>query len=174
MGWVGESPLLALADWVPILDGDPDAARMYDRHYSSSRTRAKRIATGATLFLGPGEKLVLATPCRRAVFGWRLSRLRADGQVGVECAIFRNEGAGRSSDLIRAADEIADQRWPGQRHFTYVNPKSVSNSNAGRCFYHAGWRYVYETDEFGRRRRRRSTRGLFVMEREPHVEGAPA
>lgn len=159
--------LLPLAIWVPILDGDASAAAMYERHYSAKRTLARRRASGAMLFLGPGEKLVLATPCRRAVFAWRWAKKRADGQTGIECAVFRNEGAGLSSTLIRAADAIADGRWPGQRHFTYVNPREVANSNAGRCFARADWRYVYVIDEQGQRRRKVSTRGLFIMERLP-------
>lgn len=157
--------LLNLGVWVPILDGEASAAAMYERHYSAVRTLARRRETGALLFLGPGEKLVLATPCRRALFGWRWAKLRADGQDGIECAVFRNEGAGLSSDLIRAADAIADERWPGERHFTYVNPRAVANSNAGRCFQRAGWRYVYVRDENRQKRRKRSTRGLYVMER---------
>lgn len=153
--------LLALDTWVPILDGDSSAAAMYERHYSSARTLARRRASGAMLFLGPGHKLVLATPCRRALFAWRWAKKREDGQTGIECAVFRNEGAGLSSDLIRAADRIADARWPGERHFTYVNPKAVANSNAGRCFHHAGWSYVYD----GEGRRKLSTRGLYLMVR---------
>lgn len=76
--------LLPLAVWVPILDGEKTAAAMYERHYSATRTLARRRATGAMLFLGPGEKLVLATPCRRALFAWRWARKRGDGQTGIE------------------------------------------------------------------------------------------
>jgi hypothetical protein len=131
--------LLPFATWVPILDGDATAAAMYERHYSSARSRARRQARGTMLFLGPGEKLVLMTPCRRALFAWRLERYRASGQAGVECAVFRNEGAGLSSDLIRAADAIADARWPGERKFTHVDPRAVQSSNPGFCFLKAGW-----------------------------------
>jgi len=157
--------MLDIGTWVPILDGEASAAAMYERHYSSARTLARRRASGAMLFLGPGEKLVLATPCRRGLFAWRWAKKRADGQTGIECAVFRNEGAGLASDLIRAADVIADARWPGQRHFTYVNPAAVANSNAGRCFARAGWTYVYVRDENRQKRRKQSTRGLFIMER---------
>lgn len=156
--------LLPLSTWVPILDGDETAAAMYERHYSSARTLAKRRARGTLLFLGPGEKLVLATPCRRALFAWRWAKKRADGQSGIECAIFRNEGAGLSSSLIRAADMVADRRWPGERHFTYINPNKVANSNAGRCFYHAGWQYVRVVEGPDLGKRKTSTRGLHIME----------
>jgi hypothetical protein len=131
--------LLDLAVWVPILDGDATAAATYQRHYSSAKTRARRLERGTTLFLGPGEKLVLSTPCRRALFAWRLARYRKDDQLGVECAIFSNLSAGRSSDLIRAADAIADERWPGERHFTFVNPRAIESTNPGFCFLCADW-----------------------------------
>lgn len=159
--------LLPLDTWVPILDGDPHAAAMYERHYSAERTLKKRRARGTLLFLGPGEKLVLATPCRRALFAWRWAKKRADGQTGIECAVFRNEGAGVASDLVAAADAVADAKWPGERHFTYVNPHKVANSNAGRCFARAGWRYVYVRDANRQKRRKRSRRGLYIMERLP-------
>jgi hypothetical protein len=66
--------------------------------------------------------------------------ISGDGQKGINCAVFRNEGAGLSSDLIMAADALADERWPGERHFTYVDPQEVKSSNPGYCFLRAGWR----------------------------------
>lgn len=159
------SLLLPLDVWVPIVDGDPCAAAMYNRHYSSARSRARRELRGTLQIMGPCERLVLMTPCRRGLFAWRRQQIRDDGQAGVECSIFRNEGAGLSSSLIIAADVLAYRRWPGLRHFTYVDPKHVSNSNAGRCFQRAGWCYVYVRDENRQRRRKCSSRGLFLMER---------
>lgn len=82
---------------------------------------------------------MLLTRCARALFVWRRFQSR-DGQEGVNCSVFRNEGAGRSSDLIQAADRIAWQRWPSERHYTYVNPYKVLSANPGYCFLMAGWR----------------------------------
>ena len=45
----------------------------------------------------------------------------------------------QSSNLIRAADVIADIEWPGERHYTYVDPRRVRSSNPGYCFIRAGW-----------------------------------
>ena len=95
------------------------------------------------LFVGPGEKLVLVTPCRRGLFIWR-KFISRDGQRGVNCAVFRNEGAGLSVHLIRAADLVADKRWPGERHFTYVDPAATASRRSrhaqlGECFIRAGW-----------------------------------
>lgn len=145
--------LLPLATWVPILDGDPIAAEIYHQNYSSERSRQRRIERGTKLIMGPGQKLLLATPCRRALFGWRVF-IDDTGQQGVNCAIFSNRGAGLSSELIRAADAIADRRWPGERHYTYVDPLQVS-ANPGYCYKMAGWRFCGRT----------KTRGLHILER---------
>jgi hypothetical protein len=132
------SQLLDLAVWVPILDGDENACAMFERHYSAAKSLRLRRERGTKLFAGPGYKLILATPCRRALFVWR-KFISADDQTGINCAVFRNEGGGLSSDLIRAADAIADQRWPGERHYTYVNPRAIASANPGYCFKLAGW-----------------------------------
>ena len=147
------SELLPLAQWVPILDGDPIAAGIYDRHYASDRSRERRRERGTLLILGPGQKLLLATPCRRALFAWR-KFIDDTGQQGINCAVFANFGAGRSSDLIDAADAIAFRRWPGERHYTYVDPRRVS-ANPGFCFKMAGWQFAGRT----------KSRGLHILER---------
>ena len=125
--------------WLPVKDGDDHARSVFERHYSAERSLRLRRERGTILFVGPGFKMVLVTPCRRALFVWR-KFVSGDGQQGVNCAVFRNEGAGLSSDLIREADAIADERWPGERHFTYVNPRKVKSSNPGFCLIKAGWR----------------------------------
>jgi len=132
--------------WEIIRDGDPLAAQMYLRSYASDRSRQRRIDRKTLQFVGPGEKMVLTTPCRRALFAWRISRLRDDDQEGVECTVFRNEGAGVASELVRAADAIADRRWPGERHFTFVNPRKVRGNPPGNVFRRAGWRPVVDVD----------------------------
>jgi len=151
------SALLDLGIWVPILDGDPIAAAMYDRHYSSERSRARRRERGTLQFVGPSNRLVLMTPCRRALFAWRRHMHRADGQSGIECSIFRNEGAGEASTLIAAADAIGDARWPGQRHFTFIDPERVRGNPPGNCFRRAGWRECGRSQE----------RNLLILERSP-------
>lgn len=138
--------------WIPVRDGNPTALAIFDRHYSSRRAHVRKIDQ----FVGPGEPLVLLTPCARALFVWR--KFKNDGgQVGINCAVFRNEGAGLSSELIRAADELALQRWPGERHYTYVNPREIRSSNPGYCFLMAGWRRCGVTKK----------RRLVILERLP-------
>lgn len=122
--------------WMPTKDGDPVGLALYERHYSARRYQDGRERR---LFVGPGEKLVLLTPCHRALFVWR--RFVDDsGQRGINCAVFRNEGAGLSSELIREADRIAWRRWTDEpRHYTYVDPDEVQSGVPGYCFIRAGW-----------------------------------
>jgi hypothetical protein len=119
--------------WMETHDADPRARMIADRHYS-------RKTPGAKFFCGPGEKLILITPDYRALFVWRKNRIRWDGQHGVECTLFRNEGAGVSSELIQEAVRLARKRWPGERLFTYVRPSKVRSRSPGYCFLSAGWK----------------------------------
>lgn len=142
--------------WRPTRDGDPVALQLYLRHYS-----ARQYTDGQprSLFVGPGEKLVMVAHDDTAVFAWRKFD-SMDSQQGVCCSVFRNEGRILSSRLIREADGVADLRWPGERHFTYVNPSAVSSANPGYCFLMAGWRRAgWTKGGHGRPR-------LLVLERE--------
>jgi hypothetical protein len=130
--------LLPGVRWCGARDGDARGLALYRRHYS-----AKLRATGDVArrkFTGPGEYLLLLTPAADAVFLWRVERFRKDGQDGVNCAIFRNESAFRSSDLIHEACDLAWARWPGARLWTYVNPaKLPPGKRPGYCFEAASW-----------------------------------
>ena len=118
--------------WWITRDGDTDCLALYRRHYSA-RT-GQRLAQ----FVGPGEHIVLRTARADALFVWR-KFIDDSGQVGTNCAVFRNESSYRSSDLIRQADAIADFCWPGVRHYTYVRAEAVRSTNPGFCFLAAGW-----------------------------------
>lgn len=130
-------PFLLASDglWTEVYDANPTAFTLFRRHYSFRRNRNlldTRIA-------GPGEKMLLLSADARALFVWR-KFLSKDHQVGVNCAVFRNEGPLLSSDLIREAMRLAWDRWPGARFYTYVNPRKVRSQNPGYCFLRAGWR----------------------------------
>ena len=129
-------PFLIGEGWQTIRDGDAGGRAIFQRHYSHKPYRDGRRPL---LFVGPGEKMVLQWADGRALFVWR-KFISGDGQEGINCAVFRNEGAGLSSELVRQADDLADVRWPGERHFTYVNPRKVRSTNPGYCFLRAGWR----------------------------------
>lgn len=131
--------------WTPTKDGDPLGFAIFRRHYTFNRKRDQLsfwTEGSDSLFVGPGEKLVLICG-ELALFVWRRERYRLDDQTGVNCAVFRNEGAGLSSDLIRQADAAAWQRWPGERLFTFVDPKRTRHKrDPGRCFLRAGWKHA--------------------------------
>lgn len=146
-----------VAWWEIRKDGDPTGLALYNQHYS-----ARRYADGRTrrLFVGPGQKMVLVGRDHRSLFVWR--KFRADNdQLGVNCAVFRNDGSVLSSQLIEQADAIADERWPGERHYTYVSPSKVVSSNPGYCFLMAGWQRCGRT-KGGHGRER-----LLILERRP-------
>jgi hypothetical protein len=132
---MAEQPfLIAGATWIPVRDGNRTALAIFDRHYSSERAHVRKVDH----IVGPGEYMMLLTADARALFVWR--KFKDDsGQRGINCAVFRNEGMALSSDLIRAADALADTRWPAERH-TYVNARRIRSSNPGYCFLMAGWR----------------------------------
>lgn len=134
-------------------DGDKACLALYERHYSAYRYADGRVRTR---FVGPGERIVLRTAAGDACFVWR-KFISADGQQGINCAVFRNESESRSSSLIRQACRIADAVWPGSRYFTYVNPDKVRSRNPGYRFIAAGWRKCGVT----------SRRGLLIFELMP-------
>jgi len=144
------------ANWYSIKDGDPRAAAIYERHYSCVNITARR-RTGDKRICGPGEKMVLMTVDCLALFVWRKAK-RPDlaGQQGVYCSIFRNEGEVLSSELILEAEKLARRRWPGERLYTYINPREIESVNPGYCFKVAGWQKCGETQG-----------GLVILEKRP-------
>jgi hypothetical protein len=124
--------------WIIGQDGEPELRAMYERHYTC---RVYTDGRDVKLFGGPGEKIILTTPKRDALFVWR-KFIDASNQTGVNCAVFRNESKVLASTLIRQADTIADFIWPGERHYTYVRQEAVKSRNPGWCFICAGWEKV--------------------------------
>ena len=147
-------------NWLSVRRNDPRAFGLWRHHYSAQKNWRWR-AVGDTNILGPGECQVLLSKCGRALFAWQHNTAeRFDGQIGVCCTVFRNEGAGLSSELIREADELARQRWPQlMRHFTYVDAAKTKQRRSrhappGKCFIEAGWRECGHSKE-----------GLVLLER---------
>jgi hypothetical protein len=130
--------------WLTTKDGDPRVAAIYRRHYSCYKyadgRRNQKSYRNRNQVIGPGQKMVLITPDCKAIFGWR-KFIDDSGQIGINCAFFRNEGALNgmlSSEMILAAERLAWARWPGERLYTYVNTRAVNGD--GACFKHAGWK----------------------------------
>jgi hypothetical protein len=129
-------------NWLAVKRTDKRAFALYRRHYSAKKNLPYRHV-GNTNVTGSGETMVLLSQLGTALFVWLRNTVeRLDHQHGVNCTVFRNEGAGLSSDLIREADDLAWQRWTDEpRHFTYVDPKQIRHKrDPGRCFLKAGWR----------------------------------
>jgi hypothetical protein len=147
-------------NWYSVLDGDGAARAIFNRHYSRHFYKDGRKPK---LFVGPGEKMVLVTSDFTALFVWR-KFISGDGQRGVNCAIFRNEGAQLSSELILEAEQLAWRRWPGERLYTYVNQHKIKSVNPGYCFKMAGWRECGHT----------KAKGLVILEKIPIGDGEDA
>lgn len=117
---------------------NPAGLALYERHYSCHHYSDFRVRK---LFAGPGEKLVLLHSEGKALFVWRkFIENHETKPKGINCAVFRNESALLSSDLILEAERVAWCRWPGERLYTYVS----ANLN-GWCFIRAGWKQRGET-----------------------------
>lgn len=137
-------PFLVGDGWIEVKDGDDTLRAIFDQHYSR-----RHYADGRKpkLVIGPGQKLPLVRHDAAAIFAWRKHK-SDDGQTGVNCAIFRNDGVEVASDLIREAMAIAWKRWPRTRFYTYVDPRKVTPTMFrgypvwGWCFYKAGWKFV--------------------------------
>ena len=136
--------------FLPLTDGliktthfDGEMAALADRHYS-------RRTIGARQFLYSGRKLVLRNTEGTVLFGWIWADddKRMDGQTGYNNAIFRNESARQSSDIIREAESMAFAKWGPNRLYTYIDPaktKIIKRRGlriVGFCFRKAGWKPV--------------------------------
>jgi hypothetical protein len=116
---------------------DQECRMLADRHYS-------RRTKGARQFLYSGKKIVLRDTAGEVLFAWIFPdpTMRMDGQIGYNCAIFRNESTRRSSDIILEAEHIAFERWGPNRLYTYVDPSKIKSVNPGYCFKQAGWKFA--------------------------------
>lgn len=148
-------PFLIGDGWMHMRDGDASCRAIFDRHYSRYIYADGRKPK---LFVGPGEKLVLMQADGQAICVWR-KHISRDNQQGVNCAIYRNESIRKASEMLKDAMAEAWRRWPGQRLYTYVDPRKVqptierSRPVWGFCFYKAGWSFCGLTG-----------RGLHILE----------
>lgn len=82
---------MSAPDWFVTKDGDRTCLALYERHYSRYRYADGRRQSQ---FFGPGEHIVLRTGDGDALFVWR-KFIDDSGQIGVNCAVFRNESKRR-------------------------------------------------------------------------------
>ena len=120
---------------------DPAAAHIADRHYN-------RRKVGSPQFVPPGRCLVLRTEDNRAVWvtSWPFPEFTKHEWAGAWVnSLFRNEGAGLSSDLIRAAVAHTRAKWdvPDLGMVTFVDAGKVRHKrDPGRCYLKAGFKRV--------------------------------
>ena len=124
-----------------ILDGCGMHAE-HGPHYS-------RRTVGSRTFTGVGPEVVLVTGCNRALWSVVLSRhpgTDPDRPWVWRNNVFRNLGAGLSSDLIRSALARTYEEWarrydalPDLRLRTEIDTRRVRSLNPGYCYRMAGW-----------------------------------
>ncbi len=136
--------------WCISHRADPAAARLADRHYN-------RQKIGAPQFAPTGSCAVFVTVCGRAF--WITSAPLAEwvkhAWAGAWiCSAFRSEGAGRASDLIRAAVGASRAHYgnpPALGMVTFIDRRKVKpimvrgEPTWGWTYKKAGFVYAGET-----------------------------
>jgi len=150
--------LLPGQHWYPTHRADARARALYLRHYSAHK---RKKTSDSPQFVSPGECMVLLTHTADALFVWHFARpeMRLDRIDGPVCAVFRNESGVQSSQLIREAEQLAWNRWPGKALYTYVDPTRVKTEMPGWCFIRARWKRIGQ-----------SKRGLLLFRKNPKNE----
>lgn len=124
---------------------DRHALPLADRHYN-------RQKVGSPQFVPPGRCLVLQAICGRALWvtSWPLAEFTKHAWRGAWVnSLFRNEGAGLASDLIRSAVAATRIKWPdipALGMVTFVDADKVRHKrDPGRCYRRAGFKLVGKT-----------------------------
>jgi hypothetical protein len=132
----GESP------WRLSWRADPATRAIADRHYN-------RQKIGAAQFVPPGRCLVLKTTDGSAAWitSWPFPEFVQHAWAGAWVnSLFRNEGHGRSSDLIRWAVAHTRATWPDVPELGVVSfvdaSKTAPKEVPGWCYRRAGWSHV--------------------------------
>lgn len=133
--------------WALSWRADPAAAAIADRHYS-------RQAVGSAQFVPPGRCLVLMATSGPALWvtSWPFERYVNRAFPGAwTCSLFRNEGAGLSSELILEAIAATRWRWPdvpAAGMVTMIDEAAVrSKRDPGYCYLIAGFEHAGRTKD---------------------------
>lgn len=132
--------------WKESYRADPQALPIADRHYN-------RQSPGSAQFVPPGRCLVLLARDRKALWvsSWPFAEYVQHEWAGAWMnSLFRNEGAGVSSDLILEAVAATRATWqpPPLGMVTFVDPTKVKPTYRrgravfGFCYLKAGFEHV--------------------------------
>ena len=121
---------------------DRHALPLADRHYN-------RQTPGSPQFVPPGRCLVLIAgpvdcPSALWVTSWPFAEYTRHDWAGAWVnSLFRNEGAGLSSELILEAVACTRVKWPTVPDLgmvTFIDPRTVRKKrDFGRCYRRAGF-----------------------------------
>ena len=138
---------------------DPAALVFADRHYN-------RQKPGSPQFVPPGRCIVLVAAAALWVTSWPFAEYTKHAWAGAWVnSLFRNEGAGLSSELIAQAVAVTRAEWepPPLGIVTFVDAeKTRRKRDPGRCYRKAGWKHVGFTKG-----------GLWTFQQLPHEMPAP-
>jgi len=133
-----------LMKWRYATRADKECVALADRHYS-------RQKVGSPQFVPPGRCVVLKTECARAVWvtSWPFAQYVKHAWAGAWVnSLFRNEGAGLSSELILEAIAATRARWepPPQGLVTFVDAGKIrQKGHPGYCYRMAGFTHIGHT-----------------------------
>jgi hypothetical protein len=128
--------------WCASHRADPMALKLADRHYN-------RQKIGSPQFVPPGRNVCFLTECGQALWvtSWPFAEYVKHAWAGAWVnSLFRNEGAGLSSELIRqavAATKAEYGKPPPLGMITFVDASQTRKKrDPGRCYRKAGFRHV--------------------------------
>ncbi|TPM39330.1 hypothetical protein FJ951_26845 [Mesorhizobium sp. B2-2-3] len=129
-------------NWLLSHRADPASVSIADRHYN-------RQKIGSPQFVPPGRCVVFRSACDRALWvtSWPFAQYVKHAWAGAWVnSLFRNEGAGLSSELILAAVAATRAIWPdvpplGLTPFVDAK-KTRKKRDPGRCYRKAGFKHV--------------------------------
>lgn len=125
--------------WRESHRADSDAVLIADRHYN-------RHKPGTPQFVPPGRCYVLHHERALWVTSWPFAEYVRHAWPGAWVnSLFRNEGAGLSSDLITQAVACTRAVWepPPLGIVSFVDASQVRRKrDPGRCYRKAGWTHV--------------------------------
>lgn len=128
--------------WTVSGRADTEALPMADRHYN-------RQKIGSPQFVPPGRCVVFKTRDLLALWttSWPFPQYVKHAWPGAWVnSLFRNEGAGLSSELIREAVAATRDVWPATPSLgmvSFVDARKIRHKrDPGRCYRKAGFKHV--------------------------------